>query len=75
MFTANMESWGRLLLVVGSIIIITGLMIILAERMGIGRLPGDILIRRENLTIFFPITTMIIISIILTLIFNLIRRL
>lgn len=75
MFTANMEGWGRLLLVVGSIIIITGLMIILAERMGIGRLPGDILIRRENLTIFFPITTMIIISIILTLIFNLIRRL
>jgi len=75
LFTANMEGWGRLLLVVGSIIIITGLMIILAERMGIGRLPGDILIRRENLTIFFPITTMIIISIILTLIFNLIRRL
>lgn len=39
------------------------------------KLPGDILIKKDNFTLFFPITTSIIISAILTLIFNLLARL
>jgi len=40
----------------------------------IGRLPGDIRIERENFRFYFPITTMILLSVLLTLIFSLIRR-
>ncbi|HAA34724.1 MAG TPA: DUF2905 domain-containing protein [Firmicutes bacterium] len=65
---------GKILLGIGGIIALVGVVFLLGDRIGLGRLPGDIIIRRENLTIYFPITTMIIISIILTLIFSLFRR-
>jgi len=68
------DSIGKTLLVIGGIITFTGILFLLLGRVGLGRLPGDIIIRRENLTIFFPITTMIIISILLTLFFNFFRR-
>ncbi|HHT46482.1 MAG TPA: DUF2905 domain-containing protein [Firmicutes bacterium] len=68
------ENIGRFLLIAGGIIAAVGLVFLFLGRFGLGRLPGDILIKRENLTIYFPITTMIIISILLTLLFNLIRR-
>lgn len=72
MFTP--DQIGKILLGIGGIIALVGVVFLLAGRLGLGRLPGDIIIRRENLTIYFPITTMIIISIILTLIFSLFRR-
>ncbi|MDO9533948.1 MAG: DUF2905 domain-containing protein [Bacillota bacterium] len=65
---------GRILLTIGGVIVLTGLIFLFLGRFGLGRLPGDILIKRENLTIFFPITTMILISVILSLIFNFFRR-
>jgi heme/copper-type cytochrome/quinol oxidase subunit 2 len=65
---------GKILLGIGGIIALVGVVFLLAGRLGLGRLPGDIIIRRENLTVYFPITTMIIVSIILTLIFSLFRR-
>ena len=68
------ENTSRFLLIAGGIIAAVGLVFLFLGRFGLGRLPGDILIKRENLTIYFPITTMIIISILLTLLFNLIRR-
>lgn len=72
MFTP--DQIGKILLGIGGIIALVGVVFLLGGRFGLGRLPGDIFIRRENLTIYFPITTMIIISIILTLIFSLFRR-
>ncbi len=72
MFTP--DQIGKILLGIGGIIALVGVVFLLGGRIGLGRLPGDIIIRRENLTIYFPITTMIIISIILTLIFSLFRR-
>lgn len=72
MFTP--DQIGKILLGIGVIIALVGVVFLLGGRIGLGRLPGDIIIRRENLTIYFPITTMIIISIILTLIFSLFRR-
>jgi hypothetical protein len=68
------DSIGKTLLVIGGVIALTGILFLLLGRVGLGRLPGDILIKRENLTIFFPITTMIVISILLTLFFNIFRR-
>lgn len=68
------ENIGKTLLIIGCVIALSGLFLLLLGRVGLGRLPGDILIKRENLTVFFPITTMIVISILLTLFFNLFRR-
>ena len=69
-----MGSTGRMLLIVGLILIIVGLFLTIGEKLGLRKLPGDILIKRGNLTFFFPIVSSIIISLILTLILNLFRR-
>lgn len=70
----NFEAFGKLLLIGGVIIAVTGLLFLLFGRVGFGRLPGDIFIQRGNFTFYFPLVTMIIVSIILTLIINFIRR-
>jgi hypothetical protein len=49
-----MSGAGRVLLVVGILIAATGLLLILGERFGIGRLPGDIVIERKNFSFYFP---------------------
>jgi hypothetical protein len=52
-----------------------GLIFIFGSKVpGLGRLPGDIFIKKENVTFFFPIVTCILISIIVTLILSLFRR-
>ena len=60
----------KLLITIGVILVVAGILWPLLSKVGIGRLPGDIIIRREGFSFYFPITTMIIISIILTLIFR-----
>lgn len=70
----NLDSLGKLMLIAGILIGAAGLLLLLLGRLGLGRLPGDILIQRENITFYFPLATMIIISVILTLIANFIRR-
>lgn len=61
---------GRLILYAGIVLVVTGLAIILAERLGIrlGRLPGDIRIEGRRGAFYFPIMTCILISVILSLI-------
>ncbi len=63
---------GKLLLVVG--IIIAGIGLLVMMGLPIGRLPGDITYRRGNTTFYFPLASSIIASIILTLLFALLRR-
>ncbi len=66
---------GKMLILLGVFIIVMGLLLLLGEKSPwIGRLPGDILIKRERFTFYFPITTSILISIILTLLFTLFRK-
>ncbi|NLB52252.1 MAG: DUF2905 domain-containing protein [Syntrophomonadaceae bacterium] len=67
---------AKLIIALGLLLLIIGGIMLLASRLGISgfRLPGDIFIQKENFTFFFPITTGIIISIVITIIFNLIRR-
>jgi len=60
----------KILITVGIILLAAGLLWPLLTKLGLGRLPGDIVIRREGFTFFFPVTTMIIVSIVLTLIFR-----
>lgn len=69
-----MGNLGRLLLIAGAVLVIAGLVMTVLGRMGIGKLPGDIVIRRENFTFYFPIVTSILLSILLSLIVWLFRR-
>ena len=65
---------GRILLVVGLLIAGVGLLAVLGVRLPFGNLPGDIRIEGERGSIFIPIATMIVISIVLTVILNLLLR-
>jgi hypothetical protein len=63
---------GQILIIVGLVIVAIGLLVWLG--VPIGRLPGDILIRRDNFTFYLPITTSILASVVLILIGMLLRR-
>jgi hypothetical protein len=66
---------GKLLILLGIFIILIGAFLLIGDKIPwIGRLPGDIIMRREKFTFYFPITTSIIISILLTLLFTLFRK-
>jgi len=63
---------GRLLITLGIVLVLVGLLLNLG--LPIGRLPGDISVRRGNVSFYFPLTTSIIASIILTLIMMFFRK-
>lgn len=63
---------GRTLLLIGLAIAGAGLLMMLG--LPLGRLPGDFVYRRGNITFYFPLGTSILISLILTLVFTLLRR-
>ncbi|OAP36528.1 hypothetical protein AU381_18690 [Sinorhizobium glycinis] len=65
---------SRILIIVGLIIVAVGIFWPWLARIGFGRLPGDILIVRENFTIYIPFTTGLIVSILLTVILWLVNR-
>ncbi len=66
---------GRSLIILGLILVVTGVLISLSPRLPwLGRLPGDIHIQRENFSVFFPLTTCILLSAILSLILWFLRR-
>ena len=71
-----MESIARYLMLGGMILFLVGGGIFLASKFGIplGRLPGDIRVEGENGSFYFPLTSSILISILLTIIFNIISR-
>jgi hypothetical protein len=72
-----MENLARILVVLGLVLIVAGGLVYLAARLNLplGRLPGDIRIQTGNVTCFFPLATMILLSILLTVGLNLIIRL
>jgi hypothetical protein len=69
-----MSGIGRTLLVFGAILIVVGGALLLAEKLGLGRLPGDIVVERKGLRVYAPIATSIIVSLVLTLLANLFLR-
>jgi hypothetical protein len=64
----------KLLIVIGITLVAMGLLWPWLQKLGLGRLPGDIVIERENARFYFPLTTSIIVSIILSLLFWLFRK-
>jgi membrane protein implicated in regulation of membrane protease activity len=69
------NDWGKLLIFLGAVLIIAGAVIVLAGKIPwLGRLPGDIVIERRRFTFFFPITTSILISLIVSLVLYFVSR-
>ncbi len=70
-----MDSLGKMLILFGVVLALLGGLLLVAGKIPyLGRLPGDIVIRRENWSVYFPLTTSILISILLTLLFSLFSR-
>ena len=71
----GMASLGKMLILFGVVLALLGGLLLLAGKIPfLGRLPGDIVIRRERWSFYFPLTTSIVISILLTLLFSLFGR-
>lgn len=71
-----MTEWmGKVLMLSGIFLFITGFLFALGSKFPfLGKLPGDILIKRDNFTFYFPLATSILISVVLTILLNLIFR-
>ncbi len=65
---------SRLLIAIGLLLVILGLAWPWLKQLPFGRLPGDILIERDNFRFYFPLTTSILVSILLSLLFLIFRR-
>jgi len=65
---------GPILIAVGLFIVLIGTIITVLSKLGISKLPGDILIQKGNFTFYFPIVTMLLVSVVLTIIVNLFFR-
>ena len=71
----DMQGLGKILVIVGVIAIIVGVILIWSPRIPfLGKLPGDVLVKRENFTFYFPLATSIVLSLLLSLILYMIRR-
>jgi hypothetical protein len=70
------EGIGKVLIIVGLVMVGLGLFFAFGGRIPfLGKLPGDILIRRDSATFYFPVVTLLLLSLVLTLIINFILRL
>lgn len=69
-----MGSLGRTLLYIGIALAASGALLLLGERLGISRLPGDLVWKKKNFTFHFPIATSLLVSLVLTVLLNLLLR-
>lgn len=68
-----MEENGKILLIVGGVIVVLGLILIFSPHIPfLGKLPGDIFIKRDGFSFYFPIVTLLLLSALLTIIINVI---
>lgn len=70
-----MPEFGKILLILGILFVVIGLFLMLGPKIPfLGKLPGDFMVRRGNFTLYFPLATSILLSIVLTLIFLIFRK-
>ena len=65
---------AKKLIIIGCVLIAVGLLWPLIQKMNLGRLPGDILVKREGFRFYFPVTTCLLVSVVLTIIFWIFRK-
>ncbi len=71
----DLSSLGKGLIAAAAVLAALGVvLLLLGKAPGLGRLPGDIVVRRGSLTFYFPLATSILLSLLLTLLFSLFRR-
>ena len=72
-----MSDLGRLLIIIGLVIAFSGVLILVAVRFfpWLGNLPGDVRIDTENFKLYIPLTTMLLVSILATILLNIVIRL
>lgn len=69
-----MPQLGRTLITLGIVLVGLGIAVTLGDKLGLGRLPGDILWKRKSTTVYFPIVTSLVLSVVLSLILSFIAR-
>jgi hypothetical protein len=69
-----METAAKVLLAIAALLALVGGGLFLAAKLGLERLPGDIVIRKDNFTLYAPLGLMIVLSLVLTVVLNLISR-
>jgi hypothetical protein len=75
MMADSIQYLGKFLIILGIIVVALGGLLLLSGKIPwLGRLPGDIVIHKKNFTFYFPLATSILLSLLLTLIFWLLRR-
>jgi hypothetical protein len=65
---------ARFLVVLGLVLLLAGLLWPYLSQIGLGRLPGDIVIQRENVTLYFPLMTCLLLSVLLSLVLWVVNR-
>lgn len=65
---------GTILIGFGAFLMLLGALLLLLEKFGVPRLPGDILIQKGNFTFYFPLVTMLLVSLVLTIVVNFFRK-
>ncbi len=72
----GLDFLGRMLMLLGGVLVLLGLLLVLAPKLPfLSRIPGDIVLRRGEFTIYFPIVTMLLVSLGLTIVLNVVLRL
>ena len=71
---ATLTRVGRAIIYLGVALIVIGALWLLAEKLGFGRMPGDIVVRRKNFTLYVPIVSSIVLSIVISLLLRLFRK-
>jgi len=71
---ASLPTIGRYLLLFGLILAVVGGVLVVFGRLGLGRLPGDILVERRGVVVWIPVVSSLFISLVLTLVLNLLLR-
>jgi len=72
--SAGMGDVGRMILILGAVLLLVGAALVLGEKLGLGRLPGDLVIERKGFRFSAPIATSILVSLVLTVLVNLFFR-
>lgn len=70
-----MSELGKALIILGLLMVLAGVVVTFGARVSwLGKLPGDIMIKRENFSLYMPLTTSLLVSLVLSLLFWLFRR-
>ena len=72
----GLDSLGRLLMLLGGVLVLLGLLLVLAPKLPfLSRIPGDLVLRRGEVTVYVPLATMILVSLGLTIVLTVVLRL